>query len=302
MARFKITWPVRPFSINQKFGENTPCVKDFGLPTQSIVNGTQKTCPVGYVKLYQQFNMVGHNGTDLMCGRQPVYAACSGTVIEQQTVPARGLGLGILTDEKVELDCGTYYAKLRYWHLESFKVKVGDKVTQGQQIGISDNTGYSSGNHLHFELQPMEKDKGGHPKLVNPPGSIEGAVAVESYFMTPKEAQEAQLSVLQQLILALKLKLGIKDGGTGISSYTNEMNTNMFKISLGDIFRAIVIAIVTGAVLATIGTVSAHGFDVFTADWLTIGRDFVNGGFSGFVGYIVKNMLTDSQGKFLKVI
>ncbi len=153
--------------------------------------------------------MAGHNGTDLAAGEQPIYAAAAGTVIEQQIVESRGFGLGIVTDEPVDLECGTHYAKLRYWHLKNFNVSVGDRVTQGQQIGVSDNTGYSSGNHLHFELQPMDKTKSGHYSLVNPPGSIAGAVDVEPYIMTAQEAQEAEPSVLQQLILALKTKLGL---------------------------------------------------------------------------------------------
>ncbi len=68
--------------------------------------------------------------------------------------------------------------------------------------------------------------------------------------------------------------------------------SGMFQIDVKDVLKAIIVAVLTGAVLATIGTVSAHGFDVFTADWLTIGRDFVNGGFAGFIGYLVKNFFT----------
>jgi murein DD-endopeptidase MepM/ murein hydrolase activator NlpD len=37
-----------------------------------------------------------------------------------------------------------------YGHLQSFDVKVGDKVTRGQQIGRSDSTGLAGGDHLHF--------------------------------------------------------------------------------------------------------------------------------------------------------
>lgn len=41
-----------------------------------------------------------------------------------------------------------------YMHLESaLMLKVGDKVLQGDKIGIEGNTGYSFGKHLHFELR-----------------------------------------------------------------------------------------------------------------------------------------------------
>lgn len=205
--RLQIHYPVKPFKISQHFADNFPCVKDFGKTTQLVIDGDAGTCPVGYDKLYSHWGMKGHNGTDLAAGEQPVYAACAGTVVEQQTVPARGLGLGILTDTEVDMDCGTYFAKVRYWHLKSFNVKVGDHVEAGQQIGISDTTGYSSGNHLHFELQPMEKDKGGHPKLVNPKGHIAGAVSIEPYFTGIYAEDLKKIALLEKLIALYKALL-----------------------------------------------------------------------------------------------
>ena len=39
-----------------------------------------------------------------------------------------------------------------YAHLSSRSVKEGDKVKQGQVIGITGSTGISSGPHLHYEI------------------------------------------------------------------------------------------------------------------------------------------------------
>ena len=199
--RLSLCYPVRPFHINQNWGDNIPCVQNFGAADQTIVDGADnKTCPAGFDKLYSHFGMSGHNGTDLQAGVQPIYAACAGTIVEKQTIASRGLGLGILTDEAFDLDAaGTHFVKIRYWHLQSFNVDVGQHVNAGDLIGYSDNTGYSSGNHLHFEGDPMDKDAVGNLTLVNPPGSITGSIDLAPFFI----GQYADVLSIKSQALAL---------------------------------------------------------------------------------------------------
>jgi murein DD-endopeptidase MepM/ murein hydrolase activator NlpD len=44
-------------------------------------------------------------------------------------------------------------------HLSEVRVKVGDKVTKGQQIGKSGNTGASTGPHVHYQERVKGKSR-----------------------------------------------------------------------------------------------------------------------------------------------
>lgn len=208
--RLRLYYPVKPHHVNQPFAGNLPCVKNFGLPNQVVITGADNnTCPASFEKMYPKFGMTAHNGLDLMAGVQNIYAACAGTVVEKQDVPARGLGVGVLTDIQYDLGVsGVHYIKIRYWHLKSFYCDVGQKIESGQLIGVSNNTGYSSGNHLHFEGQPMDKDAGGHPVLALPNNGIGAAIDLEPFF-TGIFAQDvpSEISRLQKLLVELRQRL-----------------------------------------------------------------------------------------------
>ena len=84
-----------------------------------------------------------HNGIDIGVSYVPVYAAKSGTV----TLAGTNGGFG----NCVIISHGTNYTTT-YGHLSSINVKVGDVVSQGQQIATSGNTGTSTGPHLDFRI------------------------------------------------------------------------------------------------------------------------------------------------------
>ncbi len=95
-------------------------------------------------KNYAQFGMKGHNGIDFgIPSNTQLIASTQGQVIKVASDP-NGYGNFVEILDDIQR-CATLYA-----HLDHAVVKVGDRVVQGQLIGLSDNTGNSTGPHLHF--------------------------------------------------------------------------------------------------------------------------------------------------------
>lgn len=75
----------------------------------------------------------------------PVLAIADGTVIRAN--PTNNQDAGIFVG--IEHEGGVIS---RQMHLSRLDVKLGDHVRQGQQVGLSGNTGNSAGPHLHIDL------------------------------------------------------------------------------------------------------------------------------------------------------
>lgn len=90
-----------------------------------------------------------HNGIDIAVKNAPVFATeDQGKVTFVGNVTNGGNTVKV---EYTHSDGKKYEAT--YMHLNSSNVKVGDVVNAGQQLGISGNTGRSTGPHLHFEVK-----------------------------------------------------------------------------------------------------------------------------------------------------
>ncbi|GAA3767214.1 M23 family metallopeptidase [Streptomyces phyllanthi] len=86
-----------------------------------------------------------HTGIDFHASSgTAVHAVGSGTVVEA------GWGGAYGNEIVIKMDDGTF---TQYGHLSSIGVSVGQKVTPGQQIGLSGATGNVTGPHLHFEAR-----------------------------------------------------------------------------------------------------------------------------------------------------
>lgn len=89
-----------------------------------------------------------HEGIDIAVPEgTPIRAAADGTVILLQSEAESG-GYGNYTCIDHGGGLSTCYA-----HQSSFGTSVGAHVSQGDVIGLSGNTGHSTGPHLHFEVR-----------------------------------------------------------------------------------------------------------------------------------------------------
>lgn len=186
--KLSLYYPCKPYQVFQGFGDNDAC---YNPTTGTTITRMAETCPTGFIGLYEYSGMKGHNGLDLYAPTEWKihYAGPDGKVDEVVDEPARGLGLGITTDEGYELEGGVSKVKTRYWHMKSFVVKKGDAVKTGDLIGYADTTGYASGSHLHFELKPVRIGAGGIYANIFQDNGFYGAVDPAPYF-TGKYAED----------------------------------------------------------------------------------------------------------------
>jgi len=90
-----------------------------------------------------------HEGTDFAAAYgTPIYATADGVV----TFSGWSSGYGRLV--KIQHEFGI---ETRYGHQSQLLVKVGQRVSRGEQIGAMGNSGRSTGTHLHYEVRVQGK-------------------------------------------------------------------------------------------------------------------------------------------------
>ena len=149
IVAFRLVWPTQfPGNTTQGFGKRPEFYKPFGLP--------------------------GHEGIDFHApSRSLIFAAADGVVTE--------INFGVTRDHRPH-NYGRH-VRLRhnvpegefetiYAHLLTPRdgMKVGDAVKAGDVIGMADNTGNSSGDHLHFTLKKIGATQRGESTYKLPNG------------------------------------------------------------------------------------------------------------------------------------
>ena len=118
-----------------------------------------------------------HTGVDFaMKPGNPIYSTGDGVV---ESVKFELFGYG----NQVVIDHGFGY-KTRYAHLKSVGVAEGMKVKRGECIGLSGNSGRSSGPHLHYEVLY----RGSH---VNPANYFDLSITPEEYATMVQDIADA---------------------------------------------------------------------------------------------------------------
>jgi len=134
MTEIKLANPLPgQFPITQKFGANPSFYKIYSYP--------------------------GHNGVDFGCPNNTLVRAAEDGTVTKASWDTSGYGnLVIVQHEGYQ----TYYA-----HLNMFEVIPGDNVKKGQLLANSDNTGNSTGPHLHFGVR-LDDHSGSYKGFVDP--------------------------------------------------------------------------------------------------------------------------------------
>ena len=109
----------------------------------------------GYEYLYKISSSLIHSGVDLNYGKpyqdfkKPIKSMANGEVVFSKNT---GNGWGNL----IVIYHAAYGVWTRYAHLERRDVKEGDKVSEGQTIGLCGDSGGTWAPHLHFDVIKKE--------------------------------------------------------------------------------------------------------------------------------------------------
>ena len=127
-----------------------------------------------------------HEGVDFVADSGTPIVASAGGVVGTAEFHAE---YGYL----VEIDHGNEFSS-RYAHLSKIKVRAGQVVKRGQLVGLSGNSGRSTGPHLHFEVrfkgvaQNPERFLNPGPQLALGGASAAGLAAIPPRSSVPAKA------------------------------------------------------------------------------------------------------------------
>lgn len=123
-------------SVDNKQKQWTSSYPSITYPLKSI----KVTSPYGYRRDPFTGKLSWHNGLDLRAKNEPAYAMMNG-IVEK-------VGYDNRSGNYVTLRHGNFH--ISYCHLSSIIVRKGESVFPGIIVGVTGNTGRSTGYHLHL--------------------------------------------------------------------------------------------------------------------------------------------------------
>jgi murein DD-endopeptidase MepM/ murein hydrolase activator NlpD len=166
------------------------------------------------LSFYQSIGLKGHNGWDFGTkDAEPIYWDTDGRgMVIETSIDCYG-GLGVVVNSE---DNGKFY-KHRFWHLKEFKCHTGQILEGGDLIGLADNTGKSTGPHLHRDLKECDKNYNTLNKDNGYGGCLDIQLFWKNVFIKDYMAQlKGQVSILRQMleiirkIINLQIEIRIK--------------------------------------------------------------------------------------------
>lgn len=151
---------------------NNSYYSGYGIGGASSASNSPWPITAGWPNYPESFGGGRHTGMDFGIPQgTPIGSSEAGTVVTS----ADGWNSGYGNYTIVKGNSGRYYL---YAHMSQRKTNVGDKLDKGNLIGLSGNTGNSTGPHLHFEVRKSNRygdDISPYPYandgLFNPSGS-----------------------------------------------------------------------------------------------------------------------------------
>jgi murein DD-endopeptidase MepM/ murein hydrolase activator NlpD len=227
--------------MTQGWNENKACITSNGR----VVGKRGGLCPPRTEPFYQSIGLKGHNGIDIATwrGEKVNHAGFYDGWMQIEKDFSGGIGVDVISHKKLGIreeyvpkslrsslekevtNKGVHYltyVKCRYWHLKTPVGHDGKNIEYGQVVGLADNTGASSGDHLHFGVKWCDKNGrntidpfNGYYGAFNPMPFYQhhmfakdaaGYLNIKPKSLTEQERREmlSHISVLQATLLSLR--------------------------------------------------------------------------------------------------
>lgn len=149
-----------------------------------------------YGELSPVRNWQPHTGIDLAIPENSTLRAIGEGVIDKVFTGEGAIGKGL----SIKFPDGS---RAIYGHMNEVKVKVGEEVSVGDVIGLSGNTGNSTGAHLHFGLKSPDGSFMDPTPIAEQLANISGGPATKLITWGTHSLREKAADVSTEIILGI---------------------------------------------------------------------------------------------------